>query len=90
MAAGIPVVATRSGGLPETVQHEVTGFLVERGDASGLAAALRRLLDNPELRRQMGEAGRRRVQTVFAWDTQIERLTELYEDLLRRDSVGRG
>lgn len=85
MAAGIPVVATRSGGLPESVDDGVTGILVERGDETGLAEALGSLLDQPELRRRMGEAGRRRVRALFTWDRQIDRLVSFYHDLLMRE-----
>ena len=82
MAAGIPVVATRGGAFPETVDDGETGFLVERGDAAALAAALGQLLDHPELRQRMGERARRRVRSHFTWDRQVERLSGLYEELL--------
>ena len=59
-----------------------TGFLVQRGDAAALAAALRRLLEHPELRQRMGERARRRVRSHFTWDRQVERLSTLYEELL--------
>jgi glycosyltransferase involved in cell wall biosynthesis len=82
MAAGIPVVATRGGAFPETVDDGETGFLVERGDAAALAVALRRLLEHPELRQRMGARARRRVRSHFTWDRQVDRLSTLYEELL--------
>jgi glycosyltransferase involved in cell wall biosynthesis len=83
MAAGLPVIATRGGALPEVVVDGETGILVERGDAEGLAAAIRTLLENPALRARMGAAGRRRVQQLFTWDRSIARLQSLYDRALR-------
>jgi glycosyltransferase involved in cell wall biosynthesis len=60
-AAGLAVVAGRTGGVPAVVAENETGLLVEEGDAGGFAQALRHLLDDPGRRRAMGEAARRRV-----------------------------
>ncbi len=65
MAAGLPVVATDVGGLRELVVEDETGLLVPRADADALAAALRRLLADPELRRRLGDAGRARAEARF-------------------------
>jgi glycosyltransferase involved in cell wall biosynthesis len=58
MLAELPVVATRVGSVPEAIRHEQTGLLVEIGDPDGLAAAVRRLLADPELGRRLGSAAR--------------------------------
>lgn len=58
MLAGLPVVASRVGGVPESVQHGETGLLVPKDDPEGLAADLQRLIDDPELRVHMGRRGR--------------------------------
>lgn len=58
MAAGVPVVASRIGGIPETVKDGVSGILFETGNADELASAVIRLASNPELRLRMGNAGR--------------------------------
>jgi glycosyltransferase involved in cell wall biosynthesis len=87
MAAGLPVVATRGGALPEIVVDGETGILVERGDSDGLAAAIGKLLSDPHLRERMGAAGRRRVQQLFTWDRSVARLEELYESLLQRPAA---
>ena len=79
MAAGVPVVATRSGGIPETVVDGETGFLVERGDAIGLAQALRKLLSDTALRQRMGAAGRIRAREVFGWDKIAEAISDVYK-----------
>lgn len=62
---GLPVVATRRGGLPEIIDDLKTGFLVEAGDPQGLAARLDALLADDELRRRMGTAARQRAETHF-------------------------
>ncbi len=74
-----PVVATRVGGIPEVVEDGVTGYLVEPGDVEGLARRIQELIDNPEQRRRMGEAGRLRVERDFATKTVVG-----FEDLLLR------
>ncbi|MBN2326721.1 MAG: glycosyltransferase family 4 protein [Candidatus Omnitrophica bacterium] len=67
MASGVPIVASRIGGLAQTTEHEKTGFLVEPGNPRELAAALRRLIDDPALRHIFGEAGRERVLQHYDW-----------------------
>lgn len=68
MAAGKPVVASRSGGLEDIVEDSVTGFLVEPGNAAELAERLARLLGDPALRERMGRAGRERAERRYSWD----------------------
>ena len=84
MAASLPVVCTRSGGMPEAVQEGRTGLVVERNDAKGLAAALVHLLERPDRRRAMGEAGRERAARHFSWDRVTADLLDLYRDLAAR------
>ena len=81
MAAGMPVVATLGGAFPEIVEHEKTGLLVDRGDATGLADAISRLIADDRLRTAMGSAGRQRARDHFSWDRMTERLKEIYEEL---------
>jgi len=85
MAAGLPVVATRGGALPEIVVHGETGFLVDRGDADGLSAAIGTLLANAALRARMGAAGRERVRELFTWEHCVSRLNRLYAMATGRD-----
>lgn len=68
MASGRPVCASRVGGLQGIVSHGETGFLFDRADAAQLAHGLGKLLDDAELRREMGEKGRRRVEEEYDWD----------------------
>lgn len=66
MAAGLPCVSTRLAGVPEMVEHGVTGLLVGEHEPSALADALARLLDDEPLARRYGEAGRHRAHRLFA------------------------
>jgi len=82
MACGLPVVATTAGALPEVVAHGETGILVPPKDPPALAQAIRRLLFDDELRRRMGEAGRRRVEALFTWPQAARRTVEVYQEVL--------
>lgn len=84
MAAGLPVVATRVGGNPETVLDGQTGFLADSGDVDGIAAAIVRLLRDDELRRRMGHAGRDRVRAYFTQSAMHERYMAIYRELAGR------
>jgi glycosyltransferase involved in cell wall biosynthesis len=78
MAFGLPVVASKAGGLPEVVEDGVTGVLVPSGDAHALAEAIRDLLQNPERRRRMGQAGRDRVLAQFTADEVVRKTLRVY------------
>ncbi len=77
MAAGLPVVATRVGGLPEVVEEGVTGRLVPRRAPAALAAALEGILLDEGLASAMGTAGRRRVLAHFTLERQVPRIEEI-------------
>jgi glycogen(starch) synthase len=81
MAAGLPVVASRIGGIPETVHDEVSGLLVAPGDAEGLARAVIRLAQNSSLRRRIGQAGRAKARQHFDALNVAEQFIELIEPL---------
>lgn len=83
MACGKPVVATAVGGIPEIVEHDRTGILVPARAVTPLAQALTRLIENPELRREMGAAGRRRFLDRFESRSMAARYQGVYETLLR-------
>jgi glycosyltransferase involved in cell wall biosynthesis len=83
MAMGKPVVGTAVGGTPEQIEDGVTGLLVPPGDPETLAQALDRLLSDSELRRQMGQAGRRRFLQGFEFEPFYRRMLALYEEVLR-------
>lgn len=84
MRAGLPVVATDVGGVRESVVDGVTGFVVPRQDPVHLRQCLRKLIANPELRVQMGAAGRTRYEEEFTFDRLVERTTKVYQVVLER------
>lgn len=84
MGCQTPVVASDAGGLPEVVEHGVTGLIVPRGDATALAAAIGSLLADPLKRRQMGRAGRERALRLFDWDRTAEQLERIYAEVTPR------
>jgi glycosyltransferase involved in cell wall biosynthesis len=78
MAHGRPVVASGVGGLLDLVVNGETGILVEPGNVPALRSGIERLLDDRELRRRMGEAGRRRAAERFSWDAVTRRTQDVY------------
>ena len=82
MAAGVPVVSTRSGGIAESVVDWETGLLVERGDPKGLAEAIITLLVDDRLAATMGARGRERAVTTFAYPIVAGQLMNLYREIL--------
>jgi len=81
MACGKPVIGGSHGGAPEVIEDGKTGFLVEHGDASQLAASLQTLLADPALGREMGARGRRRVEKEFHFETFAKSLERILHDL---------
>ena len=74
MAVGTPVVSTRVSGIPELVEHDLTGLLADEHDAVGLADALQRLLTEPALGGRLAQAARARIEAEFEIDAQAQRL----------------
>jgi glycosyltransferase involved in cell wall biosynthesis len=81
MAAGKPVVGTRTGGTGEQIVHDTTGLLVEPGDALSLAAALRRLMDDSLLRESFGREGRKRFESHFEFEAFYTCIRHTYSEL---------
>lgn len=82
MMSGLPVVATRVGGVPELVENEVTGFIVPPKNPQALAKGLQRLLDDPELRHRMGQLGREKALREFTLDRMLRETERVYEEVL--------
>lgn len=80
MACGVPVVSTTGGALPEVVGD--AGILVPPGDAAALRKAIILLLDNPELRRKLGEAGLARVNASLTWRHAAAKTTAVYREAI--------
>lgn len=91
MAAGLPVVATRVGGVPDLVADEKTGLLVPPGDAAALSQAIEVLLGDANRRHEMGRLGREAVFPKYSDAALIDRMDDLYSSLLatRISNVGR-
>jgi len=84
MRAGLPIVASRVGGIPEAMDEGGTGLLVEARDPAGLAAAVNELLDNPELRATFGQAAQQRWRERFRVDTMIDRTEAYFAELIAK------
>lgn len=82
MALGLPVVATDVPGTRTLVQSGKTGLLVEYGDVEGLVSALMQVMENPELARRWGQAGRHLVQTKFDERLVADRVLQVYDHVL--------
>lgn len=82
MAMALPVVSTWHGGIPELVQDGATGVLVREGDVKALTTELARLIEHPEMRVTMGQAGRVRVAAEHNAPIQADRLVEIYRGAL--------
>jgi len=84
MRAGLPIIATNVGGIPEEVEAGVNGWLVPPHDAPALGAALRELLESPARRLSMGRASREKFEREFTRDRMIGQIEQLYRDVLSR------
>lgn len=82
MASGTPVVASQVGGLQFTILPEVTGLLVPQQDTAGFATAIDRILMDPDWQQQLGQAGRKWVETEFSWEGVTQQLSQLYWQLI--------
>jgi glycosyltransferase involved in cell wall biosynthesis len=88
-ASGLPVVATRHAGIPEVVLDGETGFLVAERDLEAMTAAMRRLLDEPELAGRLGAAGRDRVERNFKAEASLGALAAVIERAMERGAPRR-
>ena len=80
-SAGLPVIASRIGGIPEFVEDQKTGFLFPAGEDRALAERITELLENPERAHAMGQAGRNAALTHFSTERRLSELLPLYEDI---------
>ena len=87
MAAGLPVVSTRTGAIPEYLEHGVHGMLIAPGDVAALSAALRELIGSPVLRQRLGAAALVRARD-YDWTAVEAQVARLYADVLARVSAG--
>ena len=83
MAAGVPVVATRVGGVPDIIDDGLSGLLVRPGDTAAIAAGIERLLDDKVLSQALAERGRERIASAFSVERMANAYLNLYRETLR-------
>jgi glycosyltransferase involved in cell wall biosynthesis len=81
-AYAVPVIGCRAGGVPDVIENDVDGLLVEFGDVAGLASALDTLLADPQRRRAMGLRGQAKVEACYTWERIYQRLLTIYHELV--------
>lgn len=84
MAAGRPVVASRTGGIPAIVEDRKTGLLVPPGDPDALAAAIAELIEHPEWARALGRAARERIGEAFSVPAMVQAVEAVYDQALKQ------
>jgi len=85
MAAGMAVIGSQVGGIPDQIIPGETGLLVPPGDVAALSAAILQLVEHPQIVLQMGQAGRKRAAEVFDIETKAQTLENFYRKLLTKD-----
>lgn len=85
MACGLPVVATDCSSLPELIDEGKGGFLCPLGDVVAFAYKINLLADNPQLRREMGDYNRAKVEKMFTLERMITQYKELFEEVLAKN-----
>ena len=78
MAAGLPIVATRVGGIPEVIEHERNGLLVPAGDVRALSSGILRLIERPQMAAALASAARQDVESRFSFDRMVGEFQELF------------
>ena len=83
MRAGLPIVASRVGGIPEVVKENETALLISPKDSSSLATAVMKLLDDSPLLKKLGEEGRKRYERYFTYQKMIDEVEEYFNSVLK-------
>lgn len=83
-AAGRPVVVSDAGGLPEVTVQDKTGLIVPRESPQAAADAIKRLVLNPKLRQQLGQAGRAHVEKSYNWTACVEKMVSIYNQVITK------
>jgi glycosyltransferase involved in cell wall biosynthesis len=82
MACELPVISSTAGALPEVVGNDGAALLVPPRDARAIADAVFKLIKNPDLRRRMGQAARKRILELFTWENAARRMVEVYREVI--------
>ena len=84
MASGLPIVATKHGGIPELISQNKEGLLVKERDIQALTSRILKLIENPKMRIAMGKRGRTKIKRFFNSKRQVKKLENIYSKLIRR------
>jgi len=85
MACGLPVICSDSGGNPELVKDGITGFLIDpRNPPEKVAEKILWLMENPDIARRMGQAGRKRIETDFSTERMVAGYVSIYDEVLKK------
>jgi glycosyltransferase involved in cell wall biosynthesis len=82
-ACGNPVIVTNVGGLPEIIEHDVSGIIVNKNDHTQLYEALHKLVINDKLRSEMGKSGRSRVEQLYDFEKNLDTMIGIYKSVLQ-------
>jgi glycosyltransferase involved in cell wall biosynthesis len=85
-SAGLPVIAFRSGGVPELIDHERNGLLIDQGDEAALLRSMREVMFDKDLRERLS-AEARKTATQFSWDGTVDRLDAIYQTVLSGKAI---
>ena len=86
-ASGLPVIATDVGEVPQIVLNGKTGTLVKPKDIANLVKALKKLIDNPSLAKEMGKAGRKRIEVEYSWEIVCKKVENAYQEVIDRYKI---
>ena len=86
-ACGKPVIATKVGGIPEVIENEKTGFIVESENPDSLAYVLEKLIGNVQMRRELGNNGRKKVLEEYSWQKSLDTMVSIYTSLVKNDKT---
>jgi glycosyltransferase involved in cell wall biosynthesis len=84
--SGLPIVASRIGGVPELVQDGINGFAISPGNVQALAEVIQRLLVDVQFRRRLGQEGRKKALDEFTFDRMLTKTYQVYEDVMKKKS----
>jgi glycosyltransferase involved in cell wall biosynthesis len=89
MAVGLPSISTTVAGIPDLIEHQKTGLLIAEQDANALAKAIKKLIDDSRLRKELSQAGRQLIEQKFNLETCLDPLAKIFSDR-SKTTIGQG